>query len=118
MDYLLCVPNMDRVSRDTCNAVNNILARMSEKYKIRIIPEPVRMKKGNCPDYCKKFRIYKDLREPGGNGEAYLLKEEEEMILSVCKTPEEVQLMKSCTYAYCYPAQWVLKSFKDKEKQK
>ncbi len=40
------------------------------------------------------------------------------MILSVCKTPEEVQLMKSCTYAYCYPAQWVLKSFKDKEKQK
>ncbi len=46
MDYLLCVPNMDRVSRDTCNAVNNILARMSEKYKLRIIPEPVRIRRG------------------------------------------------------------------------
>lgn len=118
MEYLLCVPNMEKVSRDTCNAVNNILARMSEKYKINIVPEPIRIKKKNCPDYCKKFRIYKELREVGGNAEAYLLKEEEDMILSVCKTPQEEELMKSCTYAYCYPSQWVLKAFKDSDKTK
>lgn len=118
MDYLLCMPNMESPSRDLCNTINNILARMSEKYKLKIVPEPMKMKKNGCPDYCKKFRIYKEIREAGGNGEAYLLKEEEDMILSVCKKPEEELLMRSCTYAYCYSSLRVLKSFKEKEKQK
>lgn len=118
MEYLLCMPGVGNPSRDVCNTINNILARMSEKYKLQIVPEPVKMKKNGSPDYCKKFRIYKEIREAGGNGEAYLLKEEEDMILSVCKTPEEEALMRSCMYAYCYPALRVLKSFKEKEKQK
>lgn len=45
-------------------------------------------------------------------------KEEEEMLLSSCKTEEEQELMKSCIYAYQYSAAIVLKSFREKEKEK
>ena len=44
--------------------------------------------------------------------------EEEEMILSVCKTPEEQELMKRCIYAYQYSASIVLKCFREKEKRR
>ncbi|MFQ9701452.1 MAG: hypothetical protein ACLR0U_01510 [Enterocloster clostridioformis] len=40
------------------------------------------------------------------------------MILSVCKNQQEQELMKGCIYAYCYPAQMVLKSFNDRDKKK
>lgn len=65
----------------------------------------------------KKYRIYKDIKERDGNGEAYLTSEEENMILSVCRNPEEAELMKSCTYAYRYPTTLVLKSFREDKKK-
>ena len=40
------------------------------------------------------------------------------MILSVCKTPEEQELMKRCIYAYQYSASIVLKCFREKEKRR
>ena len=40
------------------------------------------------------------------------------MILSVCKTPEEKELMKNCIYAYQYSASIVLKCFREKEKRR
>ena len=39
------------------------------------------------------------------------------MILSVCRNPEEVELMKSCTYAYRYPTTLVLKRASGKIKR-
>ena len=90
---------------------------MSDTYKLRIVPEPVKNKQFPCPPYYKKYRIYKDIKERDGNGEAYLTSEEENMILSVCRNPEEVELMKSCTYAYRYPTTLVLKSFREDKKR-
>lgn len=90
---------------------------MSDTYKLRIVPEPVKNKQFPCPPYYKKYRIYKPVKERDTNGEAYLEKEEEEMILSSCKTEEEQELMKGCIYAYQYSAAIVLKSFREKEKK-
>ena len=36
---------------------------------------------------------------------------------NVCRNPEEVELMKSCTYAYRYPTTLVLKSFREDKKR-
>lgn len=118
MNYMICIPSLNVVSRENCEKIHNILARMSEAYKLNIVPEPVKTKMNHTPDYYKKYRIYKEIRERDGNGEAYLLQEEEEMILSVCRTSEEAELMKSCTYAYQYPANLVLKSFRDDKKDR
>lgn len=118
MDYLLCVPAAKAITREDCEKVHNILASLSELQKLRIVPEPVKAKQAPSPNYYKKYRIYKHLPEPGGNGEAYLLKEEEDMILNACRNKQEQELMKGCIYAYCYPALTVLKSFRDKDKKK
>ncbi len=118
MNYMVCIPAPDIVSRETCEKVHNILARMSDAYKLNIVPEPVKAKQSPCPDYYKKYRIYKEIKERDGNGEAYLLQEEEDMILSVCRTEEETELMKHCTYAYQYPANLVIKSFREDKKER
>lgn len=117
MDYLLCIPARETNTRENCEKIHNVLARMSDTYKLRIVPEPVKNKQFPCPPYYKKYRIYKPVKERDTNGEAYLEKEEEEMILSSCKTEEEQELMKSCIYAYQYSAAIVLKSFREKEKK-
>ena len=118
MNYMVCIPSPDMVSRENCEKVHNILARMSDAYKLNMVPEPVKVKQAPCPEYYRKYRIYKEIRERDGNGEAYLLQEEEDMILSVCRTPEEEALMKGCTYAYRYPSSLVLKSFREDKKEK
>lgn len=118
MNYMVCIPSPDMVSRENCEKVHNILARMSDAYKLNIVPEPVKVRQAPCPEYYRKYRIYKGIRERDGNGEAYLLQEEEEMILSVCRSPEEEALMKGCTYAYRYPSSLVLKSFREEKKEK
>ncbi len=118
MDYLVCMPGRENNTRENCEKVHNILARMSDQYKLRIVPEPVKNKMFPCPPYYRKYRIYKPVKEKDGNGEAYLQREEEEMILSVCKTPEEKELMKNCIYAYQYSASIVLKCFREKEKRR
>ena len=107
MNYMVCIPAPDTVSRETCEKVHNILARMSDAYKLNIVPEPVKAKQSPCPDYYKKYRIYKEIKERDGNGEAYLLQEE-----------EEAELMKHCTYAYQYPANLVIKSFREDKKDR
>jgi len=97
-------------TRENCEKIHNILARMSDKYKLNIVPEPVKAKYFGGLDYYKKYRIYKEIREIGGNSaEAYLQADENQ---------QEQELMKSCIYAYCYPAQMVLKSFNDRDKKK
>lgn len=116
MNYMICIPSPSVVNRENCEKIHNIMARISETYKLKIVPEPVKMKSGQCPDFYKKFLIYKEIKERDGNGEAYLLQEEEEMILSVCRDPQEIELMKSCTYAYQYPSNLVLKSFRESKK--
>lgn len=118
MDYLLCIPSRENSTRENCEKIHNILARMSDRYKLKIVPEPVKNKQFHCPDYYKKYRIYKPVKERDSNGEAYLQKDEEEMILSVCKNAQEQELMKSCIYAYQYPASLILKSFRDKERKR
>lgn len=115
---MVCIPSPRVVSRENCERIHNILARMSDAYKLNIVPEPVKTKQSPCPDFYKKYRIYKEIKERDGNGEAYLLLEEEEMILSVCRTPEEAELMKSCNYAYQYPSNLVLKSFREDKKDR
>lgn len=117
MNYLCCMPEMD-ATRENCEKIHNILARMSEKYKLNIVPEPVKAKYFKGPESYRKYRIYKEVREIGSSGEAYLQADEKEMILSVCRSKKEEDLMKSCIYAYCYPAQTVLKAFNDREKKK
>ena len=117
MNYMICIPSPRLVSREYCERIHNILARMSDQYRVNIVPEPVKMRQGSCPDFYKKYRIYKPVKERDTNGEAYLEKEEEEMLLSSCKTEEEQELMKSCIYAYQYSAAIVLKSFREKEKK-
>lgn len=117
MDYLLCIPARETNTRENCEKIHNVLARMSDTYKLRIVPEPVKNKQFPCLPYYKKYRIYKPVKERDTNGEAYLEKEEEEMLLSSCKTEEEQELMKSCIYAYQYSAAIVLKSFREKEKK-
>lgn len=118
MNYMICIPSPESVSRDNCERIHNILARMSETYKLKIVPEQVKTKMSQSLDYYKKYRIYKEIKERDGNGEAYLLQEEEDMIVSVCRNEEEVALMKSCTYAYQYPANLVLKSFREEKKER
>ena len=75
------------------------------------------MKQAPCPEYYRKYRIYKEIVKGMEMGK-YLLQEEEDMILSVCRTPEEEALMKGCTYAYRYPSSLVLKSFREDKKEK
>ena len=118
MNYMVCIPSPGKVDRDNCEKIHNILARVSEKYKLKIVPEPVKTRMSECPDFYKKYRIYKEIKERDASGEAYLLQEEEEMILSVCRNPEEIDLMRSCTYAYQYPANLVLKSFREDKKDR
>ena len=79
MDYLLCIPARETNTRENCEKIHNVLARMSDTYKLRIVPEPVKNKQFPCPPYYKKYRIYKPVKERDTNGEAYLEKEEEEM---------------------------------------
>lgn len=117
MNYMVCIPGAEQVTRENCERIHNILARMSEQYKINIVPEQVKAKQNPCPEFYRKYRIYKEIKERDGNGEAYLTSEEEGMILSVCRNPEEEDLMKSCTYAYRYPANLVLKSFREEKKR-
>ena len=118
MNYMICIPSPNMVNRENCEKIHNIMARISETYKLKIVPEQMKMKMGQCPEFYKKFRIYKDIKDRDGNGEAYLLPEEEEMIVSVCRNSEEIELMKSCTYAYQYPANLVLKSFREEKKDR
>lgn len=118
MDYILCVPALNN-TRESCEKIHNILARMSDRYKLKIVPEPVKTRYFSGIDYYKKYRIYKEIGEIGGSsGEAYLQTDEKDMILSVCKNQQEQELMKGCIYAYCYPAQTVLKAFNDRDKKK
>ena len=44
MNYMVCIPSPDMVSRENCEKVHNILARMSDAYKLNIVPEPVKVK--------------------------------------------------------------------------
>ena len=41
MDYLLCIPARETNTRENCEKIHNVLARMSDTYKLRIVPEPV-----------------------------------------------------------------------------
>lgn len=118
MSYLLCIPSPSQVSRENCEKIHNILARMSDEYHLNIVPEPVKTKQSPCPDYYRKYRIYKEIPDRDGNGEAFLLPDEERMLLSVCRSAEEEALMKGCTYAYQYPAALVLKVFREDKKEK
>ena len=74
MDYLLCIPARETNTRENCEKIHNVLARMSDTYKLRIVPEPVKNKQFPCPPYYKKYRIYKPVKERDTNGEAYLEK--------------------------------------------
>ena len=95
MDYLYCMPDLNN-TRENCEKIHNILARMSDKYKLNIVPEPVKAKYFGGLDYYKKYRIYKEIREIGGNSaEAYLQADEKEMILSGCKRIQLVNLFKA-----------------------
>ena len=80
MDYLLCIPARETNTRENCEKIHNVLARMSDTYKLRIVPEPVKNKQFPCPPYYKKYRIYKPVKERDTNGEAYLEKEEEDAL--------------------------------------
>ena len=66
MDYLLCIPARETNTRENCEKIHNVLARMSDTYKLRIVPEPVKNKQFPCPPYYKKYRIYKPVKERRG----------------------------------------------------
>ena len=48
MDYLLCIPARETNTRENCEKIHNVLARMSDTYKLRIVPEPVKNKQFPC----------------------------------------------------------------------
>lgn len=56
MDYLYCMPDLNN-TRENCEKIHNILARMSDKYKLNIVSEPVKAKYFGGLDYYKKYRI-------------------------------------------------------------
>jgi len=35
MDYLLCIPARETNTRENCEKIHNVLARMSDTYKLR-----------------------------------------------------------------------------------
>ena len=51
MNYMICIPSPRLVSREYCERIHNILARMSDQYRVNIVPEPVKMRQGSCPDF-------------------------------------------------------------------
>lgn len=119
MEYMLCYPGLDNMTPEKCEKVHNILARMSEKYKVRVEPEPVKSTFYRCPPYFRKYRIMKPLKErEAGGGEAFLDRTEEEMLLGSCRDDEEKLVMKNCIYAYQYQNGLVLKAFRDKDKKR
>lgn len=72
MNYMVCIPSPDMVSRENCEKVHNILARMSDAYKLNIVPEPVKVKQAPCPSITESTgSIRRSVK--GWNGEAYLL---------------------------------------------
>ena len=54
MNYMVCIPSPDMVSRENCEKVHNILARMSDAYKLNIVPEPVKVKQGSVSGVLQK----------------------------------------------------------------
>ena len=66
MDYLLCIPARETNTRENCEKIHNVLARMSDTYKLRIVPEPVKNKQFPCPPYYKKYRNPYPCLPPGG----------------------------------------------------
>lgn len=116
MDYMFCIPAAETATRENCEKIHNILARMSDKYKLKITPVQAKVKQAPASDYYRKYRIYKQICDKEEGGDVYLQKDEEEMILSVCKNRQEQELMKSCIYGYCYPASMILKSFREDAK--
>ena len=62
MDYLLCIPARETNTRENCEKIHNVLARMSDTYKLRIVPEPVKNKQFPCPPYYKKYQAGKGTR--------------------------------------------------------
>ena len=66
MNYIVCIPSEDQISRENCEKIHNILARMSDKYRLNIVPEPVKTKRIPSPPYYRKYRIYKEIRERDG----------------------------------------------------
>ena len=50
MDYLYCMPDLNS-TRENCEKIHNILARMSDRYKLNIVPEPVKAKYFGGLDY-------------------------------------------------------------------
>ena len=44
MNYMVCIPSPDMVSRENCEKVDNILARMWAAYKLNIVSEPAKVK--------------------------------------------------------------------------
>ena len=47
MNYMICIPSPRLVSREYCERIHNILARMSDQYRVNIVPEPVKMRQGS-----------------------------------------------------------------------
>ena len=44
MNYMICIPSPSMVNHDNCEKIHNIMARISETYKVKIVPESVKMK--------------------------------------------------------------------------
>lgn len=68
MNYMICIPSPRLVSREYCERIHNILARMSDQYRVNIVPEPVKMRQGSCPDFIRNtgsIKISRNATETG-----------------------------------------------------
>ena len=70
------------MSKENCEKIHNIMARVSEQYKVNIKPEPVKINQTPCPSYYEKYRIYPKT-------ETDLL---HNMVFNVCKNQQEISL--------------------------
>ena len=91
MEHLYCLPEPSIMSKENCEKIHNIMARVSEQDKVNIKPEPVKINQTPCPSYYEKYRIYPKT-------ETDLL---HNMVFNVCKNQQEISLMNSCIYGYC-----------------
>lgn len=91
MEHLYCLPEPSIISKETCEKIHNIMARVSEQYKVYVKPEPVKINNTPCPDYYEKYRVYPKTETDN----LY------DMVFKVCKNQQEISLMCKCICGYC-----------------
>lgn len=91
MEHLYCLPHPSIMAQENCEKIHNIMARVSERYKVNVKQEPVKINQTPCPPYYEKYRIYPKTESDYLYG----------MICEVCENQQEESLIRQCIYGWC-----------------